>query len=138
MKKQYNFDSSCEFTGTTKENVIAGMSKWDSECKTYKLGDYTFREHPLYTYNYEEYTGRTFEEMLSAVIEEFSEGGSVYDALCNIYKFYDDTFDDGKNSELLSGTIGYMMQTIYNEYRFNGFPKGTLPKSFKTILENDK
>lgn len=138
MEKQYNFDNSCEFAGTTKEGVIAGINKWNSECVSVNIGDYTCRIHPCRMYRYEERTGRSYDKMLSAVINEFSEGGSEYDALCNIYELYGDSFDNGEDEELLSGFIDFTMCTIEDSYSDGKVKKGELPKSFRDILEKSR
>ena len=137
MKKEYTFDESCDFDGITKEEIIAGCEQWDNEREELKIGDYTCKIHPVWKITCKETTGREYEEVLDAVIREFSDDGTVRSALVNIYKFYDEDFDEN-NEESLSGTIDYIMTVFISDIQ--NVLDGKLPRvnSFKEMLIRDR
>nr|MCR5735032.1 hypothetical protein [Lachnospiraceae bacterium] len=84
----YRFDTSCEFTGTTKEEVIARIQAQKDGEIGIRVGKYNCHVNPLRVKTYKKTTGHEYDEILTAVINEFAKDGSVTDALKNIYKIY--------------------------------------------------
>ena len=136
--EKIKFDDSCEFEGTTKEGVVAGLTKWDMECEPCKIGEITCRIHPFNIEYFKKKSGRFYGDILEELLKEFADGGNEEDALVNIYKFYGRDNFDKENTGLLSHTISYMMQVIESYYY--DMERGNCAKagSYREILERDK
>ncbi len=132
----YCFDRTCEFTGTTKEEVSARIQAIKDGEIGIRVGKYFCRVNPLRVKTYKKETGHEYEAILTAVFNEFAKGGNETDALKNIYKIYDDILDES-DTEKISRTINYIMAAIEDDW--HDVKLGILPKAntFEDILKRD-
>ena len=132
----YSFDKSCEFTGTTKEEVIARIQAQKDGEIGIRVGKYNCHVNPLRVMTYKKMTGHEYDEILAAVINEFANGGNETDALRNIFKIYDEIFDES-DAEDISRIVNYVMAAIEDDWY--DVEHGVIPKAntFEEILKRD-
>ncbi len=133
-KNKPKFDSSCEFDGITKEELLDDINGWESEKTPYKIGKHNITIHPSRKKLCREITGNSYKEVLKAVLLEFANGGDEDTAIRNLFDFLGLEYNEDK----LQDIIDYVMCAVIADYQNVLDKKASKVTTFKEVLRRDK
>lgn len=134
MTREYNFDDTCDFTDISKEELVYDINKWNTEKTILNMGEYKYMIHPCRILTCNETLSDTYENVIHQLVREFFDNDDETEAVKNIFRFYDEEF----NEKRLSDLIDYMICTICSYYQNLKDGMALDPAPFRQILELDK
>lgn len=134
MTKQYEFDNSCEFNGTTKEEIIADFQNYENEKRTLKIGQYQCKMHPSTDMMCKKVLGITISELLSQMLSELSKNGTKETGLKELFHLYNEPFSEGR----IENIVEYAVENIITDKMH--VDEGDIPKagSFRELLMREE